>query len=75
MLNERQQRGNGRRWWTRHFLKEGTRSGVNLLVDFKVEDGDGFNIFVRMTPTDFEVLQQMIGCKILSFSYSRLFTF
>jgi hypothetical protein len=36
--------------WTRHFLKEGTRHGNILLVDFKEDWADFRN--VRMAPTD-----------------------
>jgi hypothetical protein len=53
-------------------LKEGAMYGVNLLSDFKVEDGAGFRNFVRMSPIDFEVLLQMVGCKISSFNVFSL---
>jgi hypothetical protein len=61
LLNERRRRRNRIRWWTRLFLKEGTRCGDNLSTDLKVEDGAGFRNVVRMTRTDSEVLLQMIG--------------
>ena len=32
----------------------------NLLNDFKLEDGQGFRNFLRMTPPDFELLLNMI---------------
>jgi hypothetical protein len=38
------------------------------VADLKVEDGAGFRNFVSLTPTYFEVLLQIIGCKISSFS-------
>jgi hypothetical protein len=44
LLNERRRLRNRRRWWTRHFFKEGTSYGDNLLADLKVEDGAGFEI-------------------------------
>jgi hypothetical protein len=46
-----------------HFLKEGTRYGNNFSADLEVHDGAGFKN-VKMTPTDFEVLLQVIDCKI-----------
>lgn len=40
--------------------------GGNLLEDLELESvaGAHFRNFVRMTPSDFEELLQMIGCKI-----------
>jgi hypothetical protein len=43
-----------------------TECGGNLLADLKLEAGACFRNFVRKTPSDFEVLLQMIGCKISS---------
>jgi hypothetical protein len=34
------------------------------LADMKIEDGAVFRNFVRMTTSDFEILRQIIGCKI-----------
>jgi hypothetical protein len=50
-------------WWTRYFLNEGTWNGENLLANLKLDDGAGFRNFVRLTPSDIERLQQVIGCK------------
>jgi hypothetical protein len=72
LLHERWRRRHRRLWWARHFLKDRANYGDNILADLKVEDGAGFRTFVRMTPTDSEVLLQMIGCKISSFSVGIL---
>ena len=34
------------------------------MADMKIEDGTVFRNFVGMTPYDFEILRQIIGCKI-----------
>jgi hypothetical protein len=36
------------------------------VADLKLEAGAHFRNFFRMTPSDFEVLLQMIGCKMSS---------
>jgi hypothetical protein len=38
--------------------------GENLLADLKLENGAVFRNFVRMTPSDFEIVLQIIGSKI-----------
>jgi hypothetical protein len=55
---------NWRWWWTRHFLNKGNQYEENLLADWKPEDGAGFRNFFRMTPSDFEILLQVIGSRI-----------
>jgi hypothetical protein len=72
LLNEGRRRRNLRRWCTGNILKEGARYEDNLLADLKVEDEAGFRNFVRMTPTDFEVLQEMISRNISSFNVFSL---
>jgi hypothetical protein len=47
---------------THTFVSYGVRCGGNLLADLKLEVGACF----RMTPSEFEVLLQMIGCKMPS---------
>lgn len=51
---------------THTFVSYGVRCGGNLLADLKLEVGACFRHSFRMTPSEFEVLLQMIGCKMPS---------
>jgi hypothetical protein len=77
LLNERWRLRNRRRWWTGHFLKEGTRYRDNQSFGWSVSRRWHRlrKFFVGMVPTDLKVLLQVIGCRTSSLKHSRLSTF
>jgi hypothetical protein len=51
-------------WWMRQLFAGRHRHGLDPLDTLKLEDGFGFRNFMRMAPTDFECLLNVIGGKI-----------
>lgn len=55
----RRRRRRSRRWWVKEYYRR--RGGNDMLNELNFEDSSGFRNFTRMSPSDFEILVNMIG--------------